>query len=116
MFLQGVCSLQGVGGYQGGWLQHVANRRTEEVMKKMLAGPMIVGLCLLGTATVVDALEAQTAPPVDASVIDDDGADDDASSKIGLLGLVGLLGLAGLAGVKRRDPVVRYDNRSTPPR
>ena len=89
-------------------------------MKKMLAGPMIAGLCLLGTAPVVDALEAQTAPPVDASVIDDDGADDDASSKIGLLGLVGLLGLAGLAGVKRRDPVVRYDNRNdnrpTPPR
>ena len=85
-------------------------------MKKMLAGPMIVGLCLLGTATVVDVQEAQTTPPADAALSDDDGDDDDGSSKIGLLGLVGLVGLAGLAGVKRRDPVVRYDNRSTPPR
>ena len=84
------------------------------MMKKMLAGPMVAGAVLLGTATVVDAREAQTTPPVDAATSDAD--DDDGDSNAGLLGLLGLAGLAGLAGLKRRDPVVRYDNQPTQPR
>lgn len=75
------------------------------MMKKILAGPMVAGALLLGTATMVDAQEAQTTP-VDEATSSDDGGD----SKAGLWGLLGLAGLAGLAGLKRRDPVVRYDN------
>ncbi|MEJ7721439.1 MAG: LPXTG cell wall anchor domain-containing protein [Ilumatobacteraceae bacterium] len=41
----------------------------------------------------------------------EEAADEDGGSKLGLLGLVGLAGLAGLAGLKRRDD--SYDNRST---
>ncbi len=78
------------------------------MMKKMLAGPVVAGVLLLGTATVVDAQDAQTTPGDDATTSTDNNDDDDGSSKVGLLGLLGLLGLAGLAGVKRHD----HDNRT----
>ena len=73
-------------------------------MKKMLAGPVVAGALLFGTATVV---EAQEAPAQAESNNEDD------SSKVGLLGLLGLAGLAGLAGLKRRDTDHRYDNRTS---
>ena len=83
------------------------------MIKKMFAGPVVAGVVLLGTATMAEAQEVQTTP-VDAAT--DDNGDDDDSGRVGLLGLLGLAGLAGLAGLKRRDPVVRYDDRTTPQR
>ena len=74
-------------------------------MKKMLAGPVVAGVLLLGTATVADA---QTTPVDDATTSANSSDDDDGSSKVGLLGLLGLAGLAGLAGLKRKD----HDNRT----
>jgi hypothetical protein len=88
------------------------------MMKRMIAGPVVAGVVLLGAGAVAEAQEAQTTP-VDAATDDDDAGDDDdddGGGKAGLLGLLGLAGLAGLAGLKRRDPVVRYDDRTTPPR
>lgn len=82
------------------------------MIKKLLAGPMVAGVVLLGTATMVEAQDAQTTPPVDEATSEDDG-DDDGSSKVGLFGLLGLAGLAGLAGLKRRDPDTRYVDRTT---
>ena len=83
------------------------------MMRKMFAGPVAAGAVLLGTAGMAEAREVQTTP-VDAAA-DDDGDDDD-SGKVGLIGLLGLAGLAGLAGLRRREPVVRYDDRTIPPR
>ncbi|MDQ3311574.1 MAG: LPXTG cell wall anchor domain-containing protein [Actinomycetota bacterium] len=76
-------------------------------MDKRRAGsaPAIAGVLLLGSASAVDAT---TAPAQD-----DSSANEDDSSKVGLLGLVGLAGLAGLAGLKRRDNDNRYNNQST---
>jgi MYXO-CTERM domain-containing protein len=70
------------------------------MMKKMLAGPAVAGVLLLGTATIA---EATTAPTQEDTAAEED------SDKTGLFGLIGLLGLAGLAGLKRRD----NDNRSS---
>ena len=83
------------------------------MIKKMFAGPIVAGVVLLGTGAMAEAQDVQPTP-VDAASDDDD--DDDSSGKVGLLGLLGLAGLAGLAGLKRRDPVVRYDDRTTPQR
>jgi len=74
-------------------------------MMKMLAGPLVAGVLLLGTATVVEAQDAQTTPVDDATTSADNSDDDDGSSKVGLLGLLGLAGLAGL--LKRND---HHDN------
>ncbi len=73
-------------------------------MKKMLAGPAIAGVLLLGTATIA---EATTAPRQE----EDTAAEED-SDKTGLFGLIGLLGLAGLAGLKRRDNDQSYGRSS----
>ena len=85
------------------------------MMKKMLTGPVVAGVLLLGPVAVAQASNAETTPPVDAATADEDDGDDDDddSSKVGLLGLLGLAGLAGLAGLKRRDTPVRYDSRPT---
>ena len=77
------------------------------MMKKMLAGPAVAGVLLLGTATAVGAQNPETTPVDDATATTDDD-DDDGSSKVGLLGLLGLAGLAGLAGLRRHD----HDNRT----
>ena len=71
-------------------------------MMKMLAGPLVAGVLLLGTATVVEAQDAQTTPLDDATTSADNSDDDDGSSKVGLLGLAGLAGL-----LKRND---HHDN------
>lgn len=73
-------------------------------MKKLLAGPAIAGVLLLGTATGADA---QVTPAQEETANEDD------NSKVGLFGLIGLAGLAGLAGLKRNDRDNRYDNRSS---
>ncbi len=83
------------------------------MFKKMLAGPMVAGVVLLSTATMVDAGKAQTTPPADEATISDDDDGDDGDSKVGLWGLLGLAGLAGLAGLKRREPDTRYVDRTT---
>jgi len=85
------------------------------MFKKTLAGPMVAGAVLLGTATMVDAENAQTTPPAD-EVTTSDADDEDGSNRVGLLGLLGLAGLAGLAGLKRREPDTRYVDRATTPR
>jgi MYXO-CTERM domain-containing protein len=86
------------------------------MIKKTIAGPIVAGVVLLGPAAMAEAQEVQTTP-VDAATDDNgDDDDDDGSGKVGLLGLLGLAGLAGLAGLKRRDPVVRYEDPTTPRR
>ena len=84
------------------------------MIKKMFAGPFVAGVVLLGTAAMAEAQEVHTTPIDEAT--EDNGDDDEGSGNVGLLGLLGLAGLAGLAGLKRRDPAVRYDDRTSPQR
>ena len=63
------------------------------MMKKMLAGPAVAGVLLLGTATIA---EATTAPTQEDTAAEED------SDKTGLFGLIGLtvLSAARCGGVR----------------